>query len=120
MAAKNRFFGFEKLRVTRFFGFGKNRVGNPSANLAYGHGLPVPELNKLILLTYLVHCSLQASSRYAELDHVDWWAQNNNLRLSLLKLIHRDRKRKPPEHHILPLQIPEFAVSPLSRSSESL
>jgi len=32
-AAKNRFFGFEKLRVTRFFGFGKNRVGNPGEDV---------------------------------------------------------------------------------------
>ena len=59
--------------------------------------------------TYIVIPAANVNSRYAELDHVDRWVQNNNLRLNRAKsveIIFTDRKRKPPEH--LPLQIPDF------------
>ena len=59
--------------------------------------------------TYIVIPAANVNSRYAELDHVDRWAQNNNLSLNKAKsveIIFTDRKRKPPEH--MPPQIPEI------------
>jgi len=34
---------------------------------------------------YIVIPAVDADSRSAELEHVDWWAQNNNLRLNMAK-----------------------------------
>jgi len=50
--------------------------------------------------TYIVIQAANANSRPAELDHVDGWAQNKNLRLNRVKsseIIFTNRKRKHAE-----------------------
>jgi len=68
--------------------------------------------------TYIVIPAANVNSRYAELDQVDRWALNNNLRH---EIIFTDRKRKFHEH--LPLQIPDIrritSVKILSHHDES-
>jgi len=70
--------------------------------------------------TYNVISAANVNSRYAELDHVDRWAQNNNLRLNGAKSV---ELYSPTESvsllNICLYRYRTFAVSPLSRSSES-
>ena len=59
--------------------------------------------------TYVIIPAANANSRSAELDHVDRWAQNNNLGLNMAKsaeIIFTNRNRKPAED--LPPQIPDI------------
>ena len=59
--------------------------------------------------TYIIIPAANANSRSAELDYVDLWAQNNNLRLNRSKsaeIIFANRNRKPAEG--LPPQIPDI------------
>jgi len=59
--------------------------------------------------TYIVIPVINANSRLAELDHLDQWAQNNNLRLNnatLAEIIFTNCKRKHTEDQ--PPQIPDI------------